>query len=116
KPVHYSLIFFTLVGLYVVRQRLYDARVVFLLVLAIVHLMVLWLLAWRIGYVSQRHTLLTVMISCILAAIAFPALGVWAKQLWHTRTLARTGLRVFSALASTPFARRAVHALRGADI
>src|SRR5262249_15267545 len=116
KTVHYSLIFFTLVGLYVVRQRLYDARVVFLLVLAIVHLTVLWLLAWRIGYVSQRHTLLTVMISCILAAVAFPALGIWAKQLWYTRTLARTGLRVFSAFGGKGWARRAVHALRGANI
>jgi len=116
KTVHYSLIIFTLVGLYVVRQRLCDARVVYLLVVAIVHLTALWLLAWRIGYVSQRHTLLTVMISCILAAIAFPALGVWAKQLWYTRTLARTGLRVFSAIGGKGWARRAVHALRGANI
>jgi hypothetical protein len=64
-----------------------------------VHVTALWWLAWRVGYVSQRHTLLTVMISCILAACAFPALGIWAVQLWHTRTLARFGLRAFAAVA-----------------
>jgi hypothetical protein len=115
KSVHYSLVIFTVIGLFVVRRRLDDARVVLLLVLAGVHLVVLWQLAWRVGYVSQRHTLLTVMISCVLAATAFPALGVWAVQLWHTRTLARTGLRVFASLAGRYRARQAIHRLRAAS-
>jgi len=115
KSTHYSLVIFALIGLFTLRKRLDDSRVVLLLVMAAVHVTALWWLAWRVGYVSQRHTLLTVMISCILAACAFPALGIWAVQLWHTRTLARFGLRAFGTIAGRSRARPCVRAMRSAS-
>ena len=115
KTAHYSLVIFAAIGLFAIRKRFKDPGVALLLVVAIVHVSVLWWLAWRIGYVSQRHTLLTVMISCVLAASAFPALGIWAVQAWHTRTLARTGLRVFAPVAGKYRARWMIHVLRSAS-
>jgi len=115
KSTHYSLIIFAITGLFTLRKRLDDSRVMLLLIMAAVHVTALWWLAWRVGYVSQRHTLLTVMISCILAACAFPALGIWAVQLWHTRTLARFGLRAFAAVAGRSHARPCVRAMRSAS-
>jgi len=115
KTAHYSLVIFAVIGLFTLRKRLGDPRVVFVLFVGALHVMVLWWLAWRIGYVSQRHTLLTVMISCILAACAFPALGIWAVQAWHTRTLARIGLRVFAPMFGKFGARWTIHMLRSAS-
>jgi hypothetical protein len=116
KTVHYSLVIFAAIGLFAIRRQLTEPGVALLLVFAAVDAIALWLLAWVAGYVSQRHTLPIALVSCVLAARAFPALGIWAVQLWHTRTMARLGLRSFSLVAGRGRARRTVHALRGASI
>ncbi|MBO0698566.1 MAG: glycosyltransferase family 39 protein [Zavarzinella sp.] len=115
KTAHYSLVIFAAIGLFAIRRRFSDPRVALLLIFALVYAVALWTLAWVAGYVSQRHTLPIALVSCVLGACAFPALGVWAVQLWHTRTLARFGLRSFSLLAGRRRARPVVRALRGAS-
>jgi hypothetical protein len=115
KTAHYSLVIFTVIGLFAVRRRFADPRVALLLIFAVVDAAALWTLAWVAGYVSQRHTLPIALVSCVLAACAFPALGIWAVQLWHTRPVARLGLRVFRPFAGRWRARRMVRALRSAS-
>lgn len=82
KAAHYLSPFFALFGLYALRRRLTDARVVLLLVLFGLHAIVLWVLAWKINYVSQRHTLIEVFVTCVFAAAAFPGLGATATRWW----------------------------------
>lgn len=82
KAAHYIVPAFAVIGLIALRRRLSEARVAVLLMTALVHLTVLWVLAWQIDYVSQRHTLLTVMISCIFAAASFPIIGAWVIRTW----------------------------------
>jgi 4-amino-4-deoxy-L-arabinose transferase-like glycosyltransferase len=84
KAAHYVIPVFGVVGLFALRRRLIEARLAVLLVTASVHLAVLWFLAWQIDYVSQRHTLLTVMISCMFAAASFPIIGAWIIRSWKT--------------------------------
>ncbi len=75
KAAHYAVPAFALIGLYVSRRRLTDARIALLLVFGGIHVTVLWFLATTVGYVSQRHTLPEAFVSCVFAAASFPALG-----------------------------------------
>ena len=70
KTAHYSLVIFTVIGLFAVRRRFADPRVALLLIFAVVDAAALWTLAWVAGYVSQRHTLPIALVSCVLAACA----------------------------------------------
>jgi hypothetical protein len=92
KAAHYSVPGFALIGLIALRRRLSDPRIGLLVAIGGIHLAVLWLMAWQINYVSQRHTLLTVMITCIFAAVSLPVLGAWfvrnAESRWFRRKTA----------------------------
>ena len=44
----------------------------------------LWLLAWKIGYVSQRHTLPEVFLTCVFAGGGLPIVGAAAVR-WIKR-------------------------------
>jgi hypothetical protein len=89
KAAHYAVPAFSLIGLLSLRRRLADPRIAMLIVTAFVHLTVLWLLAWQVDYVSQRHTLLTVMITCIFAAASFPVIGAWTIHTWKSAWMQR---------------------------
>ena len=112
KTAHYSLVIFAVIGLFTLRKRLGDPRVVFVLFVGALHVMVLWWLAWRIGYVSQRHTLLTVMISCILAACAFALRHLGGPGMAHANA-GESGACSLPCLASP--APRTIHMLRSAS-
>lgn len=79
KGGHYLLPFVALIGILISRRKWFDAHTLLLLILLSMHMGVLWYMAGKIGYVSQRHTLLSVMISAIFAASAIPILIEWGK-------------------------------------
>src|SRR5262249_44517052 len=84
KAAHYVVPVFGLIGLVALRQRLMDARVALVVVFAGVHAAVLFLPAWKIGYVSQRHALPEVLVTCVFAAASFPVLGARGAR-WSRR-------------------------------
>ena len=76
KGGHYLLPILALTGIVLVRKRWTEASVLLLILPLALHLCVLWFMAGRVGYVSQRHTLLSVMIASIFAAVALPVIAV----------------------------------------
>jgi Dolichyl-phosphate-mannose-protein mannosyltransferase len=86
KGAHYAVPVFALVGLYFFRRRLSEPRIALLVVVAAVQFAALWILAWKIGYVSQRHTLLSVLITCIFAGVGFGEIGKVAVHWWKCGT------------------------------
>jgi Dolichyl-phosphate-mannose-protein mannosyltransferase len=89
KAALYVVPAFGLIGLYSLRRRLGDPRLLLLLVVAALQALMLWALALGIGYVSQRHTIIIVMITCIFAPEGFHTLSVWAIRAWQSPRLAR---------------------------
>ena len=84
--------FVRLLGSIRFRPRLSDPRIWLLLVVAGVQAAILWALALGIGYVSQRHTIIIVMITCIYAVEGFYVLSVSAIRAWQLPRLARSPL------------------------
>ncbi|HVK12552.1 MAG TPA: glycosyltransferase family 39 protein [Gemmataceae bacterium] len=82
KAAHYLAPFFALIGLFSIRRRLTDARVALLLVFLGCFTFAHWFLAWKVGYVSQRHTLPEVFVTVVFATTAFPFLGATATRWW----------------------------------
>lgn len=89
KAAFYILPALGLIGLIGLGRRLADPRLALLLVLAAVHAAVLWFLAWHIGYVSQRHTMLVVLVTCVFAAVGIRVVVDGTIRAWHTETLTR---------------------------
>jgi hypothetical protein len=119
KTAHYTLPFFAIAGLICNRRRLANPRTALLLITIAVHLSVLWLLAWKSDYVSQRHTLLSVMVISIFAPSSFPAIGGWLAKRWPSERVRRWtpwkagGVLTLIVLASTlPRDFRSLHADR----
>lgn len=83
KAAHYAIPAFGLIGLIALRRRLTDPRITLLVLTGAVHLTILWLMAWKADYVSQRHTLLTVLVTCIFAAASLPLIGAWCLRGWR---------------------------------
>jgi len=81
KAGHYVLPCFAAAGLFWARRRLTDARVALPALLIAMHLGVLWYLAVRAGYVSQRHTMLSVMLGAVFAAWGWSCIGALASRL-----------------------------------
>jgi hypothetical protein len=80
KAAHYWLPCLGFIGMLALRRRFLEARVFMLLLLALIHMTILWVLASGVGYVSQRHTLLTVLVAAIFAAAALPIIGRWFQR------------------------------------
>jgi 4-amino-4-deoxy-L-arabinose transferase-like glycosyltransferase len=74
KSCHYVAAFLALIGIVFLRRQLADPRLAMLLAVALIHLTILWVMA-RGGYVSQRHTLLSVFIACVFSAAAIAGFG-----------------------------------------
>jgi Dolichyl-phosphate-mannose-protein mannosyltransferase len=114
KAAHYAVPIFGLIGLIALRRRLTDARVALLVVFAAVHAAVLFLLAWKIGYVSQRHTLPEVLVTCVFAAASFPVLGASGVRWWRCGTAWKWGAVWAVILIAAALARdfRSLHSER----
>jgi dolichyl-phosphate-mannose-protein mannosyltransferase len=115
KAAHYILPAFGLIGLFALRRRLSDPRVALLLVVAGVQAVLLWLLAWAIGYVSQRHTMLIVLVTCVFAAAGFDYLALLAIKGWQTEAVGRRTVRFLAPLAGRGAGESFVRAMREAD-
>ncbi len=83
KGTHYLLPFFALAGILRARKRWGEAEILLPLAVLLLHLGVLWYLAVRAGYVSQRHTLLTGMVGAVFAASALPCAGALGVRLFR---------------------------------
>jgi 4-amino-4-deoxy-L-arabinose transferase-like glycosyltransferase len=71
KTAYYVPFGLAVVGLVLVRNRLFaQPELAVLPVLVVINLAVLFALGLKIGYVSERHTLLVVLIVCYFAAVA----------------------------------------------
>jgi hypothetical protein len=83
KALHYVVGGLSLLALYIHRRQLAhpDLGLWVLLVLGGLSLCLLVYLAARIGYVSERHTVLLVMICCFLAVSAIAPMLRWLVQL-----------------------------------
>lgn len=108
KSFHYASAILALIGLVALSRRLrQEPALLLLLVLAALHAGLLWVMAAKIGYVSERHTLLLVMLGCFFTAAAVPLFGRWTAswaliqrgnaQLW---TVVVAGLLIVTALPS----------------
>jgi hypothetical protein len=112
KAAHYALPAFGLIGLFGLRRRLTDPRLVLLLVVAVIQAALLWALAFGIGYVSQRHTILIVLVTCIFAAAGFRYLAHLAIWAWHTDAVSRRTVRFLSPLVGTGAGESFVRGMR----
>jgi hypothetical protein len=115
KAAHYVLPAFGLIGLFALRRKLSDPRLALLLVVAGFQAVILWLLAWAIGYVSQRHTMLIVLVTCIFAAAGFHYLALLAIKAWQTEAVSRRTTRFLTPLVGRGTGESFVRAMRGAD-
>jgi hypothetical protein len=71
KGLHYLPAIFALIGIWTLRRRIAaEPGLAVLLVLAVLYSELLVYLGSRIGYVSERHTVLLTMIGCLFAGAA----------------------------------------------
>ena len=83
KSLYYIVGVMAIIGIIAHRRQILapDPGLWALLVLGFLNLLLLLYLAARIGYVSERHTVLFVMLSCIFAAAALEPLAVIFESL-----------------------------------
>jgi hypothetical protein len=118
KSTHYVVGALAVFGLIARRRRLSDPGLGTLVVLGLLSLGLMIYLAARIGYVSERHTLLFVMLACVLAAAALepfaraagllPVLG--RAIIWPAA--APGGFLVVLVASALPFTLKPMHAQR----
>ncbi|HEY8506594.1 MAG TPA: glycosyltransferase family 39 protein [Gemmataceae bacterium] len=81
KSFHYLPAFLALGGVVWLAPRWRrEPALRLLVVLAAVHASLLWLLAVKVGYLSERHTLLIVLAGSYFAAAVLPPLGRWVAS------------------------------------
>jgi hypothetical protein len=118
KALNYITALFAFLGIVVHRRRIASEPALWMLaVLALTNLALLMYLATRIGYVSERHTVLLVLLGCFSAASALgpvamslagrPRMG-W---LWAGR-YAPAGLLLVLVVAALPGTFKPLHANR----
>lgn len=83
KSLYYLVGALALFGVIAHRRQIFapDPGLWVLLALGVLNLMLLLYLAARIGYVSERHTVLFVMLACVFAAAALEPLAVVIEAL-----------------------------------
>ena len=122
KALHFVVGGLAVIGLIAHRRELFgpDPGMWVLVILGLLSLGLMIYLATRIGYVSERHTLLFVMISCVFAAAAleplalffesFPVLGrlvIWPKV--------APGTLLVALVAALPFTLADARSARAQD-
>lgn len=119
KALHYVIAGLAVFGLLAHRRQLFapDAGMWVLLILGAMSFVLMIYLATRIGYVSERHTLLFVLICCVFAAAALEPLS---QVLGHTPVLGRliwpkaapTGLLMALVVTALPYTLKPLHPQR----
>jgi hypothetical protein len=107
KAAHYTPCILALVGLYAQRRRFNThPELAILPILAIINLTVLYALGLKMGYVSERHTLLVVLITCYFAAASLKPI---AQAVSGVPTLGATGLLLALVVSALPSTVRPLH-------
>ncbi len=107
KAAHYSAFFLGLVGMLIHRRRIAaDPGLALLPLLGLVNVAVLAALAFKIGYVSERHTVVVVLVLALFAASALEPL--W-KLFGLLPRVGAGGLLFAVVAASLPSALKAAH-------
>ncbi len=119
KALHYVVAALAVFGLIATRRQLFspDLGLWVLIILGAMSCGLLLYLATRIGYVSERHTLLFVMISCVFAAAALEPLARVLQSLPGVGRLvwprfAPQGILLTIVVAALPFTLKTMHAQR----
>ncbi len=110
KAAHYTAFFLGLIGVVVHRRRIAaDPGLAALPMFALINVAVLAALAFKIGYVSERHTVAIVLVLAIFAASALEPIGK-IVGLGHRGGI--RGLLAAIVVASVPSAVKIPHAGR----
>lgn len=114
KALHYVIAGLAVLGLFAHRRQLFapDAGMWVLVILGVMSFALLVYLAARIGYVSERHTLLFVLISCVFAAAALEPLAQLVGQTPRVRWLTWCGLLLALVATSVPYTLKTMHPQR----
>jgi hypothetical protein len=120
KSLHYAVAFLALLGVACQYRRLQwgEPGTLLLLAVASLYLGLLVYLAMRIGYVSERHTLLLNSLGCLFAASSLPSLGRWLSVAPAIRHLViwphlmPTGLASMLVVTALPQTLQPLHAHR----
>jgi hypothetical protein len=115
KTAFYVLPFLAGAGLILLRRRIRDEAAMALLVTTIVcQILLLWAVAASAGYVSERHTLPSVMLGCFFAAAALVALGNWVADKLKRGDGAQwaAGMAAVIVVACIPLGLKPLHANR----
>ena len=82
KSLHYLPALFALVGVFALRRRIAaEPGLCVLLAVAGLNAMLLVYLGAKVGYVSERHTMLLAMLGCLFAAAALESIAVGLGRL-----------------------------------
>lgn len=104
KTSHYTPAVLAVVGIVLCRRRIVsDPALAVLPVVAVINLSVLYTLGLKMGYVSERHTLLVVLVGCYFAAAALEPIARCLGAAVGTRagTIGLVAAVVASALPAT---------------
>lgn len=120
KSSHYAICGLALFGVFAHRRQLFspDLGMWLLLVLCALNAALMYYLAERIWYVSSRHTLMSVMLCCVLAGSAFKPLGSllvglpYLGRLFMWPQAVPAGLFISIVASTVPFAFQTLHAQR----
>ncbi|QEL13824.1 ArnT family glycosyltransferase [Limnoglobus roseus] len=110
KAAHYAVFVLGLVGIGLHRRRIAaDPGLAMLMVLGVINLSVLAVLSLKVGYVSERHTVVLVLVLSLLAAASLEpvcqSLGTWTK-------FAARGLLLALVAGALPAALKPPHETR----
>ena len=118
KSLHYLPAILAIAGLVLLRRRIAaEPGSWVLLTLAAMNAGLLIVFAAKVGYVSERHTILLVLVSCVLAAAALEPVATWLAGLprigrfWSGKS-APIGLVVMIAATALPSTLKPLHAHR----
>jgi hypothetical protein len=119
KALHYVIAALAVVGLLAHRRQLFapDVGLWVLVILSTLSFLLMVYLAARIGYVSERHTLLFVLIACIFAAAALEPLAELLSELPLLRGVLSThvmavGILVVLVAGTLPYTLKTLHPQR----
>jgi 4-amino-4-deoxy-L-arabinose transferase-like glycosyltransferase len=117
KSLYYVVGGLAFFGLVAARRRIFapDPGLLVLIAIGLLNVLLLLYLATRIGYVSERHTVLFVMLACVFAAASFESLAHLAGSLPGIRRLvvwpnaAPGGFLVAIVAAALPVTLQTMH-------
>ena len=101
KGFHYLVALFAVIGLWLTRRSWFsNSSIRLLLLISAGHSCLLLFMAAKIGYVSERHTLLLVLIGCLFAGYAIPQLAAYGHR-WQQRRKQQQSQNLLSPNSNT---------------